>query len=292
MKTIHQSIDIHATKEAIWAAVINENKYKLWTAAFHEGSRFEGIWQKGSRLKFLAKDANGVDMGMISEVVVFEHLSDIGIKPVGFVGEGQEDYESEALKEWTQTLESYHIEAIAEGVQRFTVTQTIPEEHFKMLNDSWALALVKLKEVCEQDLHPFSKIEISAVIDAAIEDVWTYWTSGEKMVKWNFASDDWHCPQAAVDLRVGGDFTATMAAKDGSFAFDFGGTYTEIVPYKRLVSQIGDGRMIWVDFEVLSPNQVKVVEVFEAEGENSLDMQREGWQAILNNFKKAVEAKL
>lgn len=99
MKTIHQSIDIHATKEAIWAAVINENKYKLWTAAFHEGSRFEGIWQKGSRLKFLAKDANGVDMGMISEVVVFEHLSDIGIKPVGFVGEGQEDYESEALKE-------------------------------------------------------------------------------------------------------------------------------------------------------------------------------------------------
>lgn len=292
MKTINQSIDIAATKEAVWAAIINENKYKAWTAAFQEGSRFEGIWQKGAKLKFLAEDENGVDMGMVSEVVVFDHLKDIAIKPVGFVGEGQEDYESEALKEWTQTLESYHLETIAEGITRFTVNQTIPEPHFDMLNERWTAALDMLKKVCEQNLSPFSKIEIGAVIEASIEDVWAYWTSGEKMVKWNFASDDWHCPKAAVDLRVGGDFTATMAAKDGSYAFDFGGTYTEIVPYKRLVSQIGDGRMIWVDFDVLSESQVKVVEVFEAEGMNSLEMQRAGWQAILDNFKKAVEAKL
>lgn len=292
MKTINQSIEIKATKEAIWAAIVNVNKYQIWASAFSEGSTFEGIWQKGAKLKFFANDDKGQAMGMITEVVTFEHLKAISLKPIGFFGDNQEDYESEELKIWANTQESYLIESISEGVQRFTVTQTIPEAHFDMFSDSWTAALLKLKEVCENNLSPFHKITIEAIVEAPIEAVWAYWTNPEKMMKWNFASEDWHCPKASIDLRVGGDFVATMAAKDGSMAFDFGGTYTEISHHKRLVNQLGDGRMMWSDFEVLGPNQVRVVEAFEAEGENSLDMQRMGWQAILNNFKKAVEEKL
>lgn len=292
MKTINQSIEIQATKETIWASIVNVNKYKVWAESFHEGSTFEGIWQKGAKLKFLANDEKGEPMGMISEVVVFDHLKDISIQPLGFFGGGEEDFSSDELQKWTPTLESYHIETVSEGVQKFSVTQTVPDEYFDMLNDSWKPALEKLKEVCEKNLCAFHAITIEATINGSVDDAWLYWITPEKMMKWNFASEDWHCPRASVDLRVGGDFTATMAAKDGSMAFDFGGTYTEIIDKKRLYNQLGDGRMMWVDFEVLSPTQVKVVETFEAEGENSLDMQRAGWQAILNNYKKAIEEKL
>lgn len=292
MKTINQSIEIKATKEAIWAAIVNGNKYQAWTADFHEGSRFEGFWQKGARLKFLANDENSEPMGMISEVMVYDHLKDLAVKPVAFLGGGVEDYTSEELQKWTPTLESYHIETISEGVERFTVTQTIPEEYFDMLNDRWTPALLKLKEVCEQNLSPFSKITVEVTLEASLEDAWTYWTNPEKMVKWNFASDDWHCPQAAIDLEVGGQYSATMAARDGSMSFEFWGIYTEIQPQKHLATQMGDGRQTWVDFEFIGPDRVRVVESFEAEGENSLDMQQAGWQAILNNYKKAVEEKL
>lgn len=107
-------------------------------------------------------------------------------------------------------------------------------------------------------------------------------------MQWNFASDDWMCPSATNDLRVGGTFSSRMEAKDGSFGFDFGGTYSEVIPNERIVYSMSDGRKVELNFS--EQDGVTTVEtIFDAEKENPEEMQREGWQAILNNFKKHVE---
>jgi uncharacterized protein YndB with AHSA1/START domain len=132
-------------------------------------------------------------------------------------------------------------------------------------------------------------ITISATINAPVEKVWTYYTEPEHLMQWNFASDDWMCPSATNDLRVGGTFTSRMEAKDGSFGFDFGGTYSEVVPNERIVYSLSDARKIEVNFSE-TDGITTVTTVFDAEKENPEEMQREGWQAILNNFKKHVES--
>lgn len=133
-----------------------------------------------------------------------------------------------------------------------------------------------------------TRITISANIAATIEQVWDYWTLPEHITKWNFASDDWHCPVAQNDLREGGRYRARMEAKDGSFGFDFEAVYDEIIPKQRIVYTIEDGRTVCTEFEDLD-GTTKVTTIFEAETENPVDMQREGWQAILNNFKNYTE---
>lgn len=132
------------------------------------------------------------------------------------------------------------------------------------------------------------EIKISSLINAPIEKVWTCWTQGEHVTGWNFASDDWHCPDSKIDLRPGGEFHSTMAAKDGSFSFDFWGTYMEIDPMKSIRSVMGDGRKLDVFFESHG-DHVVVTEIFEVEGQNPVELQRQGWQAILDNFKKYCE---
>ena len=108
------------------------------------------------------------------------------------------------------------------------------------------------------------------------------------IMEWNHASDDWYSPFAENDLRVGGAFTYKMAARDGSYSFDFGGVYDEVVKNKKIVYTLGDGRRVVVEFNVLD-GRVKIVTTFEAEQSNPLDMQKAGWQAILDNFKKYVD---
>lgn len=135
----------------------------------------------------------------------------------------------------------------------------------------------------------FEKIQIETVVNQDINKVWEHWNSSEHITKWNAANDDWYTTKASNDLRVGGSFTSRMEAKDGSFGFDFGGEYQVVDVYKQLVYTMGDGRQVDVTFES-ADNQVKIIEIFDAETTNSLDMQKAGWQAILNNFKKYSES--
>ena len=132
-------------------------------------------------------------------------------------------------------------------------------------------------------------ITIQATVNAPIEKVWAYWNESNHITQWAFASDDWHAPKAENDLRVDGKFSTTMAAKDGSFSFEFGGVYTKVEKHKTIEYTIGDGRTVKITF-TSEGNQTKVVETFEPETQNPEDMQRGGWQAILNNFKKHVES--
>lgn len=133
------------------------------------------------------------------------------------------------------------------------------------------------------------QITISAQVKAPAEKVWELWTSPEHITKWNAASDDWHTPRAENDLRVGGRFLSRMEAKDGSFGFDFTGTYDEVEPLKRIAYTMDDGRRAIIDFNE-NEGVIEIITVFDAETQNSIDMQRAGWQAILDNFKRYAES--
>lgn len=131
-------------------------------------------------------------------------------------------------------------------------------------------------------------ITVETSISAGVEKVWECWTHPDHITKWNFASEDWWCPRAFNDLRVGGKLTSRMEAKDGSVGFDFTGTYIQIEPHKLLEYRIEDGRIVTVTF-MKNGEQTVVTETFEAENTNPVEMQKAGWQSILDNFKKHVE---
>ena len=131
-------------------------------------------------------------------------------------------------------------------------------------------------------------ITVQNTIEATIDNVWELWTNPEHVKQWNFASNDWHCPKASSEFKVGGDFHYIMAAKDGSIEFDFCGTFTKIIDQTSIQIFLEDGREMNLLFEQ-DGNTTKVTETFEPEEVNSLELQKQGWQAILNNFKAYVE---
>jgi len=132
------------------------------------------------------------------------------------------------------------------------------------------------------------QITIDVTVAQSPEIVWDYYTNPKNIVNWNFASDDWHCPKAENNPIVGGAYFSRMEAKDGSFGFDFKAVYDAIIPKEKLVYTLEDGRKVTTLFEKTG-NATKITTVFEAENQNPVDMQKAGWQAILNNFKSYVE---
>lgn len=132
------------------------------------------------------------------------------------------------------------------------------------------------------------KIQVQAVVLATVQKVWDSYTLPEHITQWNFADPSWHCPLAANDVRVGGEYLARMEARDGSFGFDFKTRYTEVEMGSFFAYDMEDGRQATVTFTDLG-DQTEVVIVFDAETENTVELQRNGWQAILNNFKNYTE---
>jgi uncharacterized protein YndB with AHSA1/START domain len=133
------------------------------------------------------------------------------------------------------------------------------------------------------------KITVKALVLADIQKVWDRYTQPVHITKWNYASDTWHCPSASNDLRPGGKYAARMEAKDGSFGFDFEAVYDEVIDKKKIAYTMADGRKAVVAFDA-EKNHTAITITFDAEQENSPEMQRDGWQAIVNNFKRYVES--
>lgn len=131
-------------------------------------------------------------------------------------------------------------------------------------------------------------ITISTTIIADIQKVWQFWTNTEHIVNWYFATLEWHCPSAEQNFIIGGKFNYRMEAKDGSFGFDYTGTFTQIIVAQLLEYTLDDNRKVSIQF-VEENGQTKIIETFEIEDVNSAEMQRLGWQAILDNFKNYVE---
>ncbi len=132
------------------------------------------------------------------------------------------------------------------------------------------------------------QITIDTTIGAPVERVWEAYTTPADITRWNFASDDWCCPSAEADLKVGGAYRARMEAKDGSFGFDFEAVYEALAPYEALTLAMSDGRRARTTFETVG-GSTRVKTTFDAEDQSSIEMQRDGWQAILNSFKSYVE---
>ncbi len=132
-------------------------------------------------------------------------------------------------------------------------------------------------------------ITIDITILAPVEKVWDYFNSPEHITQWNFADESWHCTVAENNLTAGGKIKSRMEAKDGSFGFDFEGIYDEIILNERLKYHLEDGRKVQVIFKKIDSSTTKVIEIFDPEKQNSAEMQRDGWYAILNNFHKYVE---
>lgn len=139
------------------------------------------------------------------------------------------------------------------------------------------------------DSNQKALITIETLVNAPIEKVWKCWSEPQHITQWNNASDDWYSPQAENNLKEGGTFTTTMAAKDGSVSFDFGGVYTKVEEHQLIEYKINDGRSVQIKFSS-NGTQTQVTETFEAEDMHSHELQKEGWQSILNNFKKYTEA--
>lgn len=133
-----------------------------------------------------------------------------------------------------------------------------------------------------------STITVQAKINAPIDKVWKCWTTPGDIMNWNHASNDWHTPHVENDLHLGGRFSFRMEAKNGSAGFDFGGKYEKVIINKRIEYIIDDGRRVSVVFSA-SDNKTDVLETFETESVNGIELQRTGWQAILDNFKKYTE---
>jgi uncharacterized protein YndB with AHSA1/START domain len=134
-------------------------------------------------------------------------------------------------------------------------------------------------------------ITVESTIKAPIEKIWNFWTEPKHITQWCYASDDWHAPHAENDLHVKGKFKTRMAARDGSAGFDFEGIYTRIEKYKAIEYSIPDGRRVKISFSDLG-NKTRVVESFDPETVNPPEMQKNGWQSILDNFKKYSESNL
>ncbi|TAE55264.1 MAG: polyketide cyclase [Bacteroidetes bacterium] len=131
-------------------------------------------------------------------------------------------------------------------------------------------------------------ITVQTTVQAPLATVWDCWTLPEHITQWCQASDDWHAPHAENDLRAGGRFVTTMAAKDGSFSFDFSGEYTRVVPHSLIEYSLDDERKVRIEF-LVEGDSTHITEHFDAEQENPEEMQQAGWQAILESFKRYVE---
>jgi len=135
----------------------------------------------------------------------------------------------------------------------------------------------------------FQSITIQATVSAPIETVWACWTEPDHITKWAFALDTWEAYNSSNDLKVGGKFSTMMGAKDKSFSFEFGGVYSAVTPNELIEYDLGDGRHVKTTFEQM-PDGIHITQTFDAETQNPIEKQREGWQAILNNFKKHAES--
>lgn len=275
-KKLTFEVQIKVDKKKVWDLMLKPSTYQIWTTAFSPSSCFEGSWEKGSKIIF----SDGSGSGMWSEIADNKPLEFISIKHNGEIKNGVE-----VPQDWAGALENYTFTE-KDGGTEVKVEIDISPDWEKMFQDMWPKALQSLKDIAERK----TLITVEAVINAPVDKVWEFWSEPEHITKWAFASDDWSAPKAENDLKVGGKFSTTMAAKDGSASFDFGGIYDKVEKDTLMFYTMDDGRKAFIFFQKQGEKSTKVIEIFEMESENSEEMQRDGWQAIMDNFKKHVEA--
>lgn len=279
MKNLEFDVTINASAAKVWQVLWYDTTYRKWTSAFMEGSYAVSDWKEGSKVHFLSPDGNGM-FSVIAECIPNERMAFTHLGVVKNFGEQPADDET---KSWAGAQEIYILKE-ENGSTVLQASMNATDAFADYLSNAFPPALKMVKELAENPVV----ITIETTVQAPVDKVWKYWTTPDHITQWNNASDDWYTPAATNDLRKGGSFTFTMAARDGSFSFDFGGVYDEIKTNETIAYTMGDGRKANIGFST-EGNQTKVVESFEAEEANSLELQQGGWQNILNSFKKHTE---
>lgn len=281
LKQISFSTVINAPKQKVWTTLWNDKNYREWTSVFSEGSHATTDWVEGSAIQFL--DGNNNGMGSIiskkieNEEMLFTHISEIK--------DGVEQPLDENTKAWSGATERYELKEQG-GNTALKVVMETGDSFVDYFNEVFPKALARVKALAEEK----TTITIQATIQAPVQEVWDNWTTPEHIIQWNNASADWHTTRAENELKVGGRFVSRMEAKDGSIGFDFGGSHTTITPLKQISSVLDDSREMSVTFNE-QDGITTITESFDTEDEHTVEMQRIGWQAILDNFKAYVENK-
>jgi uncharacterized protein YndB with AHSA1/START domain len=280
METLNFNIRIAANAKTIWSVLWNDETYRKWTAVFSEGSYAESDWKEGSPILFLTPSGEGMS-SIIHRLIenkemTFKHLStvkDFQVQPL-----------DEKSQQWSGCRESYTIEEV-NGMSTFRVSIEVMPGYKDYFIQTFPKALEKVKILAE---HAALDITLQAMVKAPLAKVWHLWTSPEHIIQWNNATEEWCTPAAKNELKKGGSFSYRMESKDGKHGFDFSGTYKEIIPEQRIAYTIEDGRNVLITFEE-NPSGVLITESFQAENLHSRDLQRQGWQAILDNFQRHAE---
>jgi uncharacterized protein YndB with AHSA1/START domain len=286
MKKINFSTTINAPKEKVWKVLWDLASYEKWTRPFSEGSTVKtDNWKQGSKILFL----DGKGSGMVSEVVANRPNEHMSFKHLGEVKDGVEDTTSEAVKLWSGATENYTLTEKNGKTELLVEMDTAWADFEEFLAKTWPNAMEIIKQMAEAPENR-KKITVQSTVKAPVEKVWSTWTKPEHITKWCNASDDWHAPHAENDVREGGIFKTRMEAKDGSNGFDFGGKYNKVKENDTIEYDMSDGRHVEIKFEKLGNDQTKVTETFDMENTHPEEMQRGGWQSILDNFKKYTES--
>jgi uncharacterized protein YndB with AHSA1/START domain len=279
MQKKEYKIKIHATPQKVWFALWDDNHYRNWTNVFCEGSFAKtDNWREGSKVHFLTPDGKGM-YSIVSKNIPFETME---FTHMGNIDNFQELPLDEETKQWSGGKERYAISE-NDGITTLIATIDLYEKYMEFFDTVFPKGLEKVKALAENFY-----ITVQTTVKASIEKVWGKWNNPGDITKWYTATETWHTPIAENDLRIGGLFKYGMEAKDGSMGFDFSGTYTAIEQNKLIEYTMADGRKAKIIFET-DGDYVNIIESFEAETMNTFDLQRDGWQAILNSFKKHTE---
>lgn len=277
MKKKTFTITIKAPRNIVWHTLWQDATYRQWTNPFCEGSYAISDWKEGSEIQFLSPNGAGIysliDRKNEPEYIAFKHIGELKA--------GQKLPKSD----WSGAMETYALTETGDTTN-VAVEIDINEEHMNYFATTWPKALEKLKEISESPLAKL--ITVETIVQASIEKTWNLWTNPNHICNWNSASEDWHTTKAENNLKKDGLFNYRMEAKDGSFGFDFSGKYISIKKHEKIEAILDDGRCLNIFFKEEN-GQTHVVESFEAETINSLELQKLGWQAILTNFKKYTE---
>lgn len=283
MKRIFLERTFETTPELLWELIVDVDHYRYWTEAFCKGSDFMGDWSKESDIYFYAENDSGLDSGMVSKVVESIWPSKISIEHRGVLVDGVFDAASNDSKKWAPAYENYRLIKLSDKLTRFELEQDLPDEEESNFIGLWEEAFDRMKTYIETSPNLGRVIAIKAKSDHSPKVIWERLSNPEKVKEWNFATLDWHCPEAKNNFEIGGEFHYEMAAIDGSVSFDFWGTYVDIRQPFSLGYELGDGRKVALTL-IEKEDGCIIEERFEVEGENDLHLQRLGWLAILKRL--------
>lgn len=283
MKRIFLEQIFETSPELLWEMIVDVDHYRYWTESFAIGSDFMGDWSKDSDIFFYAENDSGIESGMVSKIVESIWPTYISIEHRGVFEKGIFDSTSFKPEKWAPAYENYRLVKIDDNLTKFQLEQDLMDEDEANFIALWQDAFNRMKTYIESSVNLGRVISIKAKSFHKPDEIWERLSNPEKVKEWNFASRDWHCPNAKNEFKIGGEFHYEMAAIDGSMSFDFWGTYVEISPPTNLSFELGDGRK--VQFTLFEKQEGCIIEErFEAEAENDLNLQRMGWQAILNRL--------